>query len=184
MPPARVVEHPAAVPVAPVAQVPTQAFDAAGTPLRACSREVVADDQIDGLAIDWRDGAGAIAYVLKSPGDLYSRVELAWLDAAGHLRGEPRTLAADTEAWHSVALAVVDSNRVTALLSNCAAYVARVDLDARGDITAFDRQFMRASGRHGVAVVRDGPRVWGLSLGERETDARPLCDLAAGAARP
>lgn len=156
-------------------EIYTQTFDLAGAPLRACSRELVTDDQIRGLAIDWHADAGAIAHVLAPPGDLYGRVDLAWLDAAGHLRGEPRTLAADTEALYSVALAIVGTGRVTALLSNCAAHVARVDLDARGDVTAFDHRFMRAAGRHGVAVVRDGPRVWGLSLGERETDARPLC---------
>lgn len=165
-------------------EIYTQTFDAAGTPLRACSRELVADDPIRGLALDWRDEAGAIAYVLASPSDLYGRVEFSWLDPSGHPLAAPRSLAADTEALYSVAIAVMDSNRVTALMSNCAAHVARVDVDARGNITAYDRRFMRAAGRHGVAIVRDGPRVWGVSLGEQVTDARPLCDPPADASRP
>lgn len=162
--------------IRPPGEVYTLAFDSAGTPLRGCTREVVSNDEVRALAMDWRDGTGAMAYVLASPSGLFGYVDIAWLDSAARIRGAPQTLAADSEVMHSVALAVVDANRVTVLLSSCADHVARIDLDARGEILAFDRQFMRSPGRHGVAVVRDATRVWGVSIRDNEADVRPLCD--------
>lgn len=160
-------------------QVCTIVLDDAGAPTRPEHCEFLVDTPIYDLAIDYRHGVGAVVFTTAGRTGHYGHAELVPIDAQGLPRGPMRTLAMNTNGMDSAAVAVLGPEWISALVSSCDQFVARIDVNARGEVLATDRRFLRRPDWFGVATVVGPSGAWGLSFADGFVDVRPLCPLAA-----
>ncbi|MEZ4452319.1 MAG: hypothetical protein R3B09_22825 [Nannocystaceae bacterium] len=161
-----------------IGQMCTIVIDDAGEPTRPEHCESLVDTPIADVAIDYAHGAGAIVFTTAGATGHYGHAELIPIDAQGLPLGAMRTLALSTDGLSQVAIAVLGPDQISALVSTCGQFVARIDVNARGEVLATDRRFLRSPHWLGVATVVGPSGAWGLSIADAYVDVRPLCPLA------
>jgi len=75
-------------------------------------------------------------------------------------------------------------DRISILVDACNTFTMRLDVDARGELVAVDKRFLRDPLYLGAAVVRRGDKVWAASLSWDWIDLRPLCEPPAATLVP
>jgi hypothetical protein len=165
-------------------EIYTISLDSAGNPLRPPSGEV--DEEVDtrGVAMDWRDGAGGIAYwtIAATAGDFGrydTRLKFFPIDGDGHILSAPRTYVTSDRWYGTSAVAVRSPDRISILVDACNTFTMRLDVDPRGELVAVDKRFLRDALNLGAAVVRRADKVWAASLSWDWIDLRPLCEPPA-----
>lgn len=160
-------------------------LDHAGALMRPPSRELVVDGGIHELSLDWRLGAGGIAFSQVDPAAGYAAdVYYVALGPDGHVRGAPTFVADAPWVSGSSAVATLAADRVAVLIGTCGPYTMRIDFDGAGKLLAIDRRFLRNPTVRGLGIGLRGDRLWAASLSTETADIRPFCEPPVGASSP